>query len=102
MECTQCGTDNGAQSKFCTKCGAPLAAAHNQTPIWNPLTVTSLSFVFTPIFSSDLQTSNWRSLGQPERAASSKVWFYVKQAYQSEMQIRSGGVFGVKPLLNPA
>ncbi|MEK0233029.1 lysozyme inhibitor LprI family protein [Ralstonia pseudosolanacearum] len=46
-------------------------------PIWNPSTVAGLSFVFTPAFGSILQASNWRSLGQPERAATSKAWFYV-------------------------
>jgi uncharacterized protein YecT (DUF1311 family) len=49
----------------------------NQKPIWNPSTVAGLSFFFTPVFGSLLQGANWRSLGQPERAASSKVWFYI-------------------------
>lgn len=46
-------------------------------PIWNPSTVAGFSFLFTPAFGSYLQASNWKALGQPERAASSKVWLYV-------------------------
>ncbi|MDF6642284.1 hypothetical protein NLP80_24565, partial [Escherichia coli] len=46
-------------------------------PIWNPSTVASLSFVLTPAFGSLMQSMNWRSLGQPERASASKAWFYV-------------------------
>lgn len=46
-------------------------------PIWNPSTVAGLSVMFTPAFGSYLQASNWRSLGQPEREATSKAWFYV-------------------------
>ncbi|MGF6699560.1 uncharacterized protein YecT (DUF1311 family) [Paraburkholderia sp. MM5496-R1] len=46
-------------------------------PIWNPSRVASLSFILTPTFGSYLQASNWRTLGQPERAAASKVWFYI-------------------------
>ncbi|MGO4155997.1 lysozyme inhibitor LprI family protein [Cupriavidus sp. YAF13] len=46
-------------------------------PIWNPSTVTGLSFILTPAFGACLQASNWKALGQPERAASSKVWFYI-------------------------
>lgn len=46
-------------------------------PIWNPSRVASLSFIFTPVFGSYLQGRNWQSLGHPERAASSKAWFYA-------------------------
>jgi len=46
-------------------------------PIWNPSTVAGLSVMFTPAFGSYLQASNWRSLGLPEREATSKAWFYV-------------------------
>lgn len=46
-------------------------------PIWNPSRVASLSFILTPAFGSYLQASNWRTLGQPERAAASKAWFYI-------------------------
>lgn len=46
-------------------------------PIWNPSTVASLSFILTPAFGSFLNAANWKSLGQPERASASKVWFYV-------------------------
>lgn len=51
------------------------------SPIWNPSTVASLSFIFTPAFGSYLQASNWNALGQPERASASKAWFYVSLCF---------------------
>ncbi|MGF6769477.1 uncharacterized protein P3T18_001947 [Paraburkholderia sp. GAS199] len=77
MQCTQCGTENSSASSFCAKCGTQLATTRIQSPIWNPSRVAGLSFVFTPAFGSYLQSSNWKSLGQPERAASSKIWFFI-------------------------
>jgi len=81
MHCSQCGTENSSNSQFCVKCGASLPATQNQNPIWNPSTVTGLSFVFSPAFGSYLLASNWKALGQPEKAASSKVWFWVSLVF---------------------
>ncbi|MFM0474773.1 lysozyme inhibitor LprI family protein [Paraburkholderia strydomiana] len=46
-------------------------------PIWNPSRVASFSFLFTPVFGSYLQSANWRAMGQSERAASSRIWFFI-------------------------
>ncbi|HMX11219.1 MAG TPA: hypothetical protein PKE61_09965 [Burkholderiaceae bacterium] len=46
-------------------------------PIWNPNATSNWSIVFTPIFGSYLQELNWRALGEPERAARSRKWFYA-------------------------
>jgi purine-cytosine permease-like protein len=46
-------------------------------PIWNPNATSNWSILFTPLFGSYLQELNWRALGEPERAATSKRWFYA-------------------------
>ncbi|MDR6419400.1 uncharacterized protein J2801_001651 [Paraburkholderia phenoliruptrix] len=66
---------------------------HNQ-PIWNPSRVASLSFILTPAFGSYLQASNWRTLGQPERATASKVWFYVSLLVLAAMAAVTVGFVG--------
>ncbi|MBU9437959.1 DUF1311 domain-containing protein [Burkholderia multivorans] len=63
-------------------------------PIWNPTRVAALSFLFTPTFGSYLQASNWRTLGQPERAAASKVWFYVSLLVLAAMAAVTVGFVG--------
>lgn len=62
--------------------------------IWNPSTAASLSVVLTPAFGSYLHASNWRTLGQPERAAASKVWFYVSLLILAVMAIVAIGFVG--------
>ncbi|WP_165847891.1 lysozyme inhibitor LprI family protein [Paraburkholderia lacunae] len=62
--------------------------------IWNPSTVSGLSFVFTPAFGSYLQASNWKALGQPERAAASKVWFLVSLVVLAAMAAVTVGFAG--------
>jgi uncharacterized protein YecT (DUF1311 family) len=49
--------------------------------IWNPSTVAGLSFVFSPAFGSYLLASNWKALGEPEKAASSKIWFFISLVF---------------------
>src|ERR1700676_3437585 len=66
--------------------GTSMQNNQNQ-PIWNPSTVAGLSVLLTPAFGSYLHASNWRSLGQPERAASSKVWFYVSLLVLAAMAV---------------
>lgn len=70
---------------------------NNQKSIWNPSTVASLSFIFTPAFGSYLQASNWTALGQPGRASASKTWFYVSVLFLAAIAVavcladRAGG-----------
>jgi hypothetical protein len=45
--------------------------------IWNPNAAANWSFLFTPAFGSYLQMKNWKTLGQPGKATSSKIWFYI-------------------------
>lgn len=45
--------------------------------IWNPNATANWSLIFSPAFGSYLQMLNWRALGEPEKAASSRKWFYV-------------------------
>lgn len=45
--------------------------------IWNPNAAVNWSFLFTPAFGSYLQMHNWRVLGEPQKAASARAWFYI-------------------------
>ena len=45
-------------------------------PIWNHNAVAAWSLLFTPAFSSYFQMLNWRTLGETEKAASAKKWFF--------------------------
>ncbi|MDN4573375.1 hypothetical protein DBB29_12380 [Pandoraea cepalis] len=63
-------------------------------PIWNPTRIASLSLILTPIFGSYLQASNWRALGQSERAGASKTWFYVSLFVLAAMTVVTVGFTG--------
>ena len=51
--------------------------------IWNPNAAANWSILFSPVFGATLQMMNWKTLGEPQRANSSKKWaiftiaFYV-------------------------
>lgn len=83
MFCSQCGTGNQGDARFCQKCGNPLTgktAQPNpavQAAIWNPNAAANWSLVFTPAFGAYLQMLNWRALGESERATASQNWFYA-------------------------
>lgn len=90
MFCTQCGTENSAEAGFCQKCGTVLSPVAGQADskagtdqsgtakaIWNPNATANWSFLFTPAFGSYLQMLNWKTLGQPGKAGSAKIWFYI-------------------------
>mgnify|MGYP005805467475 CR=1 FL=1 len=83
MFCPQCGTENPEDARFCKKCGNSLASSlaqpqsAAQAAIWNPNAAANWSLIFTPAFGAYLQMLNWQSLGESERAAASKNWFYA-------------------------
>ena len=45
--------------------------------LWNPGAAASWSLLFTPVFGAYLHMRNWEELGEPEKAKSSKTWFYI-------------------------
>ena len=45
--------------------------------LWNPGAAASWSLLFTPVFGAYLHMLNWEELGEPEKAKSSKTWFYI-------------------------
>lgn len=45
--------------------------------IWNPNAAANWSLLFSPAFGSYLHMRNWRALGEPDKAATAKVWFYA-------------------------
>lgn len=88
MFCDQCGSENRDDARYCRKCGHPILSATSitvdtmtraatATPIWNPNAAVNWSFLFTPAFGSYLQMLNWRALGEPQKAASARAWFYI-------------------------
>ena len=46
-------------------------------PIWNPNAAASWSLPFSPIFGAYLHMLNWRALGDPEKAATARVWLMI-------------------------
>jgi hypothetical protein len=57
---------------------APLDA--NQQPevvpvLWNPNAAANWCLLFTPAFGAYLHMKNWQALGDPAKAANSKMWF---------------------------
>jgi hypothetical protein len=43
----------------------------------HPNATGTWSFLFSPAFGSYLQMLNWKALGEPAKAASAKIWFYI-------------------------
>lgn len=91
MFCSQCGTENQPEARFCQKCGNSLSGMTAQpkpsvdsqdtgSAIWNPNATANWSLIFSPAFGSYLQMLNWRALGEPEKAASAQSWFYISLA----------------------
>ena len=52
----------------------PHADAGTAPPLWNPNAAANWSLVFSPAFGAWLQMENWKSVGETQRAASSKAW----------------------------
>jgi len=46
-------------------------------PLWNPDAAACWSLLFTPVFGAFLIATNWRTLGKPEKAATSMIWVLV-------------------------
>lgn len=87
MFCTKCGTESQPAAGFCQKCGTSLSDLSIKTKpilesksadlaLWNPNATANWSLLFTPAFGSYLQMLNWKSLGESEKAATSKMWFF--------------------------
>ena len=48
-----------------------------RSAVWNPDAAAGWSLIFTPAFGSYIQMLNWKTLSEPEKAASAKTWFYI-------------------------
>jgi hypothetical protein len=55
---------------------APLEGMSTEVapPIWNPNVAACWSLFFSPVFGAILLTMNWRSLGEEEKATTSRLW----------------------------
>lgn len=79
MFCDNCRESLQENAKFCSKCGKPVSDAQlgkTTRALWNPNAAANWSLLFTPAFGSYLQSANWQTLGEIERAKSAKGWFY--------------------------
>jgi len=47
------------------------------TAIWNPNAAANWSILFTPAFGAYLHMRNWMALGNPDRAANARKWYYA-------------------------
>ena len=56
---------------------APPQLAASARSLWNPAAAVNWSILFTPIFGTYLHTKNWEALGEPARARSSIIWFWI-------------------------
>lgn len=92
MNCSHCGAAAQSGASFCDQCGKPLVAsamsfadtqAEEPPALWNPNATANWSFLFTPAFGAYLQMRNWRALGETEKAAASKAWFYVSLGFMA-------------------
>ena len=89
MFCNQCGSENRDNAQFCRKCGKSLAddapgatlksadSEKSTQALWNPSAAVNWSLIFTPAFGSYLQMINWKALGEPQKAATARTWFYI-------------------------
>jgi hypothetical protein len=46
----------------------------NSPALWNPNAAANWSLVFSPAFGAFVHMKNWQALGEPGKAATSKIW----------------------------
>lgn len=51
--------------------------ADHAPALWNPNAAAGWSLLFSPIFGAALHMLNWQALGEPQKAAESKMWLYT-------------------------
>ena len=68
-------TPYGQSSPYPSASPFPMAPA-----LWNPGAAASWSLLFTPAFGAWLHASNWRTLGQPDKARASMIWVWLSLA----------------------
>jgi hypothetical protein len=83
---------------------ADIASAEAAPALWNPTAAGSWSILFSPIFGAYLHMQNWKALGQPEKAAASKMWmfgsiaFFIILGFSSLFMPESQGLDGLARL----
>lgn len=50
-------------------------------PLWNPNAAASWSLFFSPIFGAILHMKNWQAMGEPQKAAASRIWAIASAAF---------------------
>lgn len=56
------------------------ADAEVSPALWNPNSAANWSLLFSPAFGAYLQMKNWEALGEPAKAATSRIWVVVTLA----------------------
>jgi hypothetical protein len=51
-----------------------VAPQQDSPALWNPNAAANWSLLFSPAFGALVQMKNWQALGEPAKAASSKLW----------------------------
>jgi len=54
-----------------------IAIGAERPPLWNPRTATLWGLLLSPAFSAYIHMRNWRALGQEDKAAEARAWFYM-------------------------
>ena len=50
-------------------------------PLWNPRAATWWGLLLSPAFSAYIHMRNWQALGQEDKAAEARAWFYIIMGY---------------------
>lgn len=50
-------------------------------PLWNPRTATWWGVLLSPAFSAYIHMRNWEALGQDDKVAETRTWFYLMLGY---------------------
>ncbi len=87
--CRGCGKEIHETAVTCPSCGAPQNIPNSgklsSSPVikdgtialWNPLAAAFWSIIFTPAFGTYIHSLNWKTLNEPQKESSTKIWFYV-------------------------
>jgi len=77
-----------------------LVTNSSSSALWNPNAAANWSLLFTPAFGAYIHMINWRVLGDPVRANTSRRWFYAGIALLVAYAI-GGAVFATSEVIVP-
>ena len=89
--CRGCGKEIHETAVTCPSCGAPQNIPNSKrvsspvikngtVALWDPFAAALWSIVLSPAFGTYIHLLNWKTLNEPQKANSTKIWFYVSFA----------------------